>query len=83
MTTVLGMDDVGKRIEHLMQLQESWSAALAFLTTSGWHSSLEKKRAGELEIALALLQHHMEAEYHETSYAVEINKLPKNAKEII
>ena len=74
---VLHSDDVGTRIEHMMQLQELWSTAYGILTRpSLFHTDLEKARAVQLEIALDLLQHHLEAEYNLASYAREINDPP-------
>ncbi len=75
-------DDVGTRLTHLMELQDLWATTLGILTRPGFHTVLEKERAGQLEIALALLQHHMEKDYDPTSTAREINNLPKDAKEI-
>ena len=72
----LHSDDVGTRLQHIMQLQEVWSDVYGILTRPDlFHTELEKERAGQLEIALALLQHHMEAEYNPTSTAKEINEL--------
>ena len=79
---VLNADDVGTRLQHMMDLQEQWSTAYGILTRPGYHSKLEEDRAKALETALDLLQHHMEAEYNGTPYARAINDLPKNPKEI-
>lgn len=74
-------DDVGTRIEHLMQMQDLWSSAYAFLTRPNvYHTDLEKARALTLEIGLDLLQNHMEIEYNHVPYAKEINSLPKDAE---
>ena len=74
---VLHGDDMGTRIEHMMQLQDLWSTAYGILTRpSLFHTDLEKARAVQLEIALDLLQHHLEAEYNLASYAREINDPP-------
>lgn len=75
-------DDVGTRLEHMMELQNTWNTVYGMLTRPGYHTALEKERAGQLEIALSLLQHHMEAEYNPTSVAKVINNLPKNPTEI-
>lgn len=78
---VLHGDDMGTRLEHMMQLQDLWSTAYAILTRPDlFHTELEKARAVQLEIALDLLQHHMEAEYNLVSYAKAINdgKLEKH-----
>jgi hypothetical protein len=78
---VLHAEDIGTRIEHMMQLQNTWSTCLGILTRPGYHSPLEEIRAKELETALDLLHHHLTAEYNETSYAKEINDLPKPKKD--
>ena len=70
---VLHADDVGTRIEHMMQLQDLWSTAYGILTRPGYHSLLEEIRAKALETALDLLQHHLEAEFNITNYARDIN----------
>ena len=79
---VLHAEDVGTRITHMMDLQLTWSTCLGILTRPGYHSPLEEIRAKELETALDLLQHHMEAEYNSLQYAKLINDLPKDPKEI-
>ena len=72
---VLHGDDVGTRIEHMMQLQELWSTAYGILTRPNlFHTKLEQARALQLEIALSLLQNHITAEFDETRYAVVINE---------
>jgi hypothetical protein len=75
-------DHVGTRLEHMMDLQMLWSTAYAYLTRPGYHTKAEEERAKALETALALLQHHMEAEYNQLPYAKEINALPKDARKI-
>lgn len=77
-----GMDDVGTRLEHLMQLQEVWSTAFELLTVRGWHSMQEQQQAKELETALRLLSNHMQNDYSELGLARTINDLPKDATEI-
>jgi hypothetical protein len=75
---VLHADDVGTRLEHMMQLQDLWSTSYGILTRDNfYHTGWEYNRAAALGIALDLLQHHMEAEYNLTQYAKEINDLPK------
>ena len=73
---VLHAEDVGTRITHMMELQNTWSTCLGILTRPGYHSPLEEIRAKELETALDLLQHHLTADYNETSYARSINEIP-------
>lgn len=77
-----GMQDVGTRLEHLMQLQDLWSTGLQILTTKGYHTDLEREQAKELETALKLLSYHMMSDFTPTNYAKEINNLPKDPKEI-
>ena len=72
-----GMDDVGRRLDHLMQLQDVWGAAYAILTTKGWNSAQEVMQAEELEIALTLLARHMQNDYSELRLAREVNEIPK------
>lgn len=79
---VLHSDDLGTRLQHMMELQDLWSTAYSVLTRPNlYHTDYEKARALSLEIALDLLQNHMEAEYNLTQYAKEINDLPKPKKD--
>ena len=80
---VLNGDDVGTRVQHLMQLQDYWSTCYSLLTTTNvFHTEFEKARAVSLEIALSLLEHYIEVGYDDVNYARLINALPKDAKEI-
>jgi|SRR5271166_6538116 len=80
---VFSGEDIGTRMEHLMQLQEIWSTCYAVLTQPNvHHSNLEKARALTLEIGLDLLQHHLESWYNHLPYARTINDLPKDATKI-
>lgn len=75
----LGMDDVGRRIDHLADLHSLWEFAYALLTTNNvWHTAVEQAQAEELEIGLKLLTKHMQTGYDSKKYAQEINSLPKN-----
>ena len=79
---VLHADDVGTRLEHMMQLQDLWSTSYGILTRDNfYHTGWEYNRAAALGIALDLLQHHMEAEYNLTQYAKEINDVSKSKKD--
>jgi hypothetical protein len=79
---LLNAEDVGTRIQHMMDLQELWSTAYAILTRPNiYHTPLEEERAKALHIALDLLQNHLEAEYSETTYARTINELQKRSME--
>lgn len=72
---VLHGDDVGTRLSHMMDLQGLWSDVYGILIRPNlFHTEFEQIRAAQLEIALDLLQHHMEAEYNLTSYAKVINE---------
>ena len=75
---VLHGDDVGTRLQHMMDLQMLWSDVYGILTRPNlFHTELEQARALQLEIALSLLQNHLESEYNLVQYAKEINDLPK------
>jgi len=75
---VLHGDDVGTRLSHMMDLQMLWSDVYGILTRPNlFHTELEQARALQLEIALNLLQNHLESEYNIVQYAKEINDLPK------
>lgn len=71
---VLHSDDMGTRLQHMMDLQDLWSTSLGIMTRPGYHSDWEAERAKVLEIALDLLQHHMESEYNLVNYAKAINE---------
>ena len=71
-----GMNDVGTRLEHMMQLQDLWGFGLQQLTTNNVrHSQKEVEQAKKLESALELLTYHMMNDYDATVYAKEINDL--------
>ena len=75
---VLHGDDIGTRLSHMMDLQMLWSDVYGILTRPTlFHTELEQARALQLEIALNLLQNHLESEYNLVQYAKEINDLPK------
>jgi hypothetical protein len=72
----LHAEDVGTRIQHMMELQEVWSDCYGILTRPNmYHTQLEEERAKQLSIALDLLQHHLESEYSLTRYAKVINEV--------
>ena len=71
---VLHSDDMGTRLQHMMDLQDLWSTSLGIMTRPGYHSDWEAERVKVLEIALDLLQHHMESEYNLVNYAKAINE---------
>jgi hypothetical protein len=75
---ILKGDDIGSRLQHMMELQELWSTAYAVLTRPDlFHTPLEEAHAEELRMALKLLENHLEAEYNPSPYAKAINALPK------
>jgi|SRR6185295_14561665 len=76
------MEDVGRRIDHLSDLQELWGWGLAALTAGTYHTDSEMAQAKELEIALKLLEQHMLIGFDPTKYAQVINNLPEKAEEI-
>jgi hypothetical protein len=69
-----GLEDVGSRVQHLMELQDMWSAGYALLTNGAYHTQREKDQAKELEAALKLLETHI------TNIGVDV--LAASAKEI-
>jgi hypothetical protein len=77
-----GMDHVGTRAEHLADLQDLWSFAYSQLISDRWHSEGEKHQAAELEVALDLLETHMQSQYRPTANAKVINELPKPPSDI-
>lgn len=72
------MDDVGTRLEHLMELHDLWNTMFGILTADRWHTAVEIAQAEELEIAIKLLDKHMLFGYSNRKYAQEINSLPKS-----
>jgi len=75
-------DDIGPRLEHLMDLHNVWSFGLSLLERPGYHTDLEKQHAEMLRVAIKMLNYRLEEEYSPTPYAKVINSLPKEAKEI-
>ena len=76
------MDDVGTRLQHAMDLYDTWGACLANLTSPGYHNPTEIERAEQLTNAMKLLANYMGSEYSPTYYARVINDLPKDARDI-
>jgi hypothetical protein len=80
------MDSVGRRIDHLSDLQELWGFALGLLIAGTYHTEEEREQAAALEIALELLERHMSYAYaseNQRHYAQIINELPKRATDIL
>ena len=70
----LNAEDVGTRIQHMVELHDLWNTAYGILTRPDlYHTDLEKERAKNLQIAIDFLIHHLEAEFNVTPYAKEIN----------
>jgi hypothetical protein len=76
-----GMQDMGRRIDFLMQLQDLWSVAFGMLT-QGYMSEADRVTAMKLQYALELLNAHLINDYDCRPYAQTINQLPKNAEQI-
>lgn len=74
-------DDVGRRAEHLMELQKYWSDCLGILTAPGFHTASEQVRAENLKTALDLLMTYAAAGFSATTYAKWINDLPPIEKD--
>lgn len=71
-----GMNDVGRRIDFLMELQDLWSGGLA-IATQGYMTKSDKEMAAKLEVALELLTNHLRNDFDIRSYVQEINNLPE------
>jgi len=71
------MDDVGRRIDFLADLQDAWGQAYQFATNNTWHSKREQEQGKELGIALRLLEDYMADGFVINTYARVINTLPK------
>ena len=80
MTLVLGMDDVGTRAQHLMDLYDIWTVGLQYMENGHYITVGEQSKIDELKSAIKLLVHHMEHEYRQLPYAAAINQLPEADK---
>ena len=76
-----GMNDIGRRIDFLMQLHDLWSAGLA-LATQGYMTTSDKEMEVKLKNALELLNNHLVNDYDCIPYGRAINDIPKNAEDI-
>jgi hypothetical protein len=70
------MLDVGTRFSHLSDLYELWQTGLDILERYDKNNPFYEDKKDELENALRLLLYHMEKDYNDHNYAVEINNLP-------
>jgi hypothetical protein len=77
-----GMEDVGSRLSHLMDLHDLWSAAYQILIGGTYHPENEELETEMLEHALALLNNHIMHDYRPEVYEKTIDQLPKDPKEI-
>lgn len=78
----IGMDHVGTRIEHMMDLHELWSEGLRIANTEPV-SPKDKECIAELGPALKLLEFYMQCNYDDYPvYGRAINLLPKKAEDI-
>lgn len=79
----LKAEDVGTRLEHLMDLQELWSWAWSMRNkANSYYTDLEKEESVKLDNALEMLNHILMGYQGPTSVPAVINALPKDAKDI-
>lgn len=76
-------DDIGTRLDHLMQLHEIWSWGYAQLTRPNitYRTPGQEDDARKLLTAIEMLNYQLRAFDNPTEIAREINQLP-NAKDI-
>lgn len=77
---VLDMDDVGTRMQHMVELYDIWTEGLACMNNGHYLTVGDKARIEELEHAIKLLTYHMKNGYSDTTYAREINQIPAPEK---
>ena len=81
---VLHAGDVGTRLSHMVELHDLWNTCYGILTRPDlFHTPLEEERAKQLEVAITLLSHHMQAEYNEITLAQEINNIDYNPPMVV
>jgi len=73
------MEDVGTRLDHLTQLKDLWEFAHTMLVNQNklYSTAEDKIEAKKLESALEMLNHHMQKDYSEFNYRIEINTIPR------
>jgi hypothetical protein len=82
-------DDAGTRIQHLMDLLDTWNTGLSVLTTTEFISKsypeLHKKRVEQLKVAIEMLESNINVltGYHNkvSDLREEIDAIPKIKKE--
>ena len=77
-----GMEDIGTRREHLLDLYELWSVGKGILESLNHLSTGEELRLKELDSALKLLWYHMQNDYDARGYVTTINSLPRDPSKI-
>jgi len=75
------MEDVGTRLDHLTDLKDIWENALQIMHNRNrtYETQDEAQEKRKLEIAIDMLNFHMQKDYNEFEYRKEINvlKLPR------
>lgn len=77
------MEDVGRRIDHLMDLQRMWSDAVGIIEARSYTSTYEDEQKEKLQAALEMLNAYLGNTWEQWVYGRTINALPKDAKEIL
>ena len=75
-------DDVGTRMQHILDLYEMWTTGLDVLERFDKNPPMYAERKQQLTSALTLLGYVMERHYNDHAYVVTINELPKNPADI-
>ena len=78
----LKADDVGTRLEHLMELHDLWGWSLHMCLRGTFHTDLETAQQAKLECALEMLNHIIMGYQGATDVPSVINSLPRDPKEI-
>lgn len=67
------LDDVGNRMQHLVDLYDLWMTGLDILERYEQHSPFYKERKSELEAATKLLRFHISKDFKEDAYKNQVN----------
>jgi hypothetical protein len=62
------MEDVGTRMQHLLDLYNLWGEGLEICVRFDKNSPMYEEKTQELKHALKLLGYHLEKDYHEEEY---------------
>ena len=76
------MDDIGTRLNHLTELKDLWELAERILSAQHrmFREPEDKNDLEDIKGALSLLNAHMQKDFNEMNYQIEINTLPKPGK---